>query len=181
MSDNPISKDTQNGELARRHDELGRKLRTSMLITLIFFGYTLLVVLSTTDMLLLREGMIALPIIQVGVPVVAFYRITPLLLVLLHIHLLAKLILFAREIYGSGNSELTSLKASGRYGDGLIVLFSLDPERFLTEMKSGSSAGNFIRIFFLIIFGTTPLLVLLILQASFLAYQNVLFTGSTNS
>ena len=171
ISDNTISRNTakQNGSGSK----LARKLRISMLVTLIFFAYSLLAVLSTTDMMLLREGVIALPIIQASVPVVEFYRIAPFLLVLLHLHLLATLILYAREIY---DSEKSSSEAHGWFCKSLIILFSFEQRRFILGVKNESSPRFFIRISFLIIFGAIPVVVLLMLQARFLAYQNELIT-----
>ncbi len=173
MNDNPINKESDkqnsNGGKDVQNDELARKLRTSMLAVLIFFMYALLAVLSTTDMMLLRKGAIALPIIQASVPVVAFYVIAPLFLVLLHLHLLAKLILFAGEIY---DTKKTPHEVYGWFGRVLIILFSFEQERLILAMKYGNFLRVFMRIFFLMIFGAIPLLVLLILQARFIAYQN---------
>ncbi len=155
-----------------RIEELARKLRMSMLVVLIFFFYALLAVLSTTDMMLLRKGVIALPIIQASVPVVAFYLIAPLVLVLVHLHLLAKLILNARRIYYSCDSKQTPNEAHGWFHKGLIILFSFEQKRLISEMKNENLRGLFVRVVFLIIFVAVPLLILLILQARFLAYQD---------
>ena len=164
MSGNPTSEKSE------------RKLGVSMLVTLTFSAYVLLAVLSTTDMMLLREGAIALPVIQVGVPIVAFYIIAPLLILLLHFNLLAKLILYAREIYDSNSSTQAPRGAQGLFCKALIVLSSLEPKRLILEMKNENFTGVFIRLIFLIIFGTIPLFVLLIIQARFLPYQDEEFT-----
>ena len=164
MSDNHTSKESE------------RKLGVSMLVTLTFSAYVLLAVLSTTDMMLLREGAIALPVIQVGVSVIEFYRIAPLLILLLHFNLLAKLTLYAREIYDSNSSSQALRGAQGLFCKALIVLSSFEPKRLILEMKNENFTGVFIRLIFLIIFGTIPLIVLLIIQARFLAYQDVKFT-----
>ena len=191
MSGKPLSKESakqnSNGDKDVQNEELARKLRVSMLTTLTISAYVLLMVLSTTHMMLLREGEIALPIFQVGVSVVEFYRIAPLLILFLHFNLLAKLVLYAREIYDSNGSKKTPSdsdgskktlpEAHGWFCRSLIVLSSLDLKRIILEMKNENCAAFSIRISFLIIFGTIPLLVLLILQARFLAYQDEWFTG----
>ena len=133
-----------------------RKLGVSMLVTLAFSAYVLLAVLSTTDMMLLREGAIALPVIQVGVSIVAFYIIAPLLILLLHFNLLAKLTLYAREIYDSNSSTQAPRGAQGLFCKALIVLSSLEPKRLILEMKNENFTGVFIRLIFLIIFGDNP-------------------------
>ena len=159
-------------------DELAlvRKLRISMLVVLIFFFYALLAVSSTTDMMLLREGVIALPIIQVSVLVVEFYRWAPLILVLLHLHLLAILALYSRKICNSSGTTEISSKALGRFGKILIALFSFEQKNFITEMKNRDCVGFSVRIIFIIIFALIPLIILLVMQARFLPYQNDGFT-----
>ena len=176
MSDNPISKEPAkpngNESKAPTDNELGRKLRTPMLFALIFFVYAILSVLSTTDMMLLREGGIALPIIQSSVPVVEFYRITPLLLVVLHLHLLARLVIYARRIYDSKSSKKTLFKTHGWLSKYLIILFSFEQKSLVLDAKHGNLSRIFMFVAFTIIFVIIPLLVLLILQARFLAYQD---------
>ena len=176
MSDNHTGKEPAkpNGNESKvpPDDELARKLRTPMLVALIFFVYAILSVLSTTDMMLLREGGIALPIIQSSVPVVEFYRITPLLLVVLHLHLLARLVIYARRIYDSKSSKKTLFKTHGWLSRYLIILFSFEQKSLVLDAKHGNLSRVFMFIAFTIIFVIIPLLVLLILQARFLAYQD---------
>ena len=166
--------------------ELARKLHTSMLVVLIFFFYALLAVSSTTDMMFLRKGEIALPIIQASVPVVGFYLIAPLVLVLLHLHLLARLVLYAKEIYDSNGSEETLSKNNGSkrtFREALsqlvrvsITLFSFEKKGLITEMKNDNRMRSIVRIIFTVIFVLIPLTVLLIIQARFLSYQSDLIT-----
>ena len=119
MSDNPISKEPakQNGngsgeKRASLAGELHRsiygttQIRSAMLFVLIFAFYMLIVVLLTTDMMLLREGEIILPFFQIGVPIVAFYIIAPLLIVFLHLNVLGRLIMLAKDIYKRGAGEV---------------------------------------------------------------------------
>ena len=58
------------------------------------------------------------------------------------------------------------MKHMSLFCKALIVLSSLEPKRLILEMKNESCTGVFIRLIFLIIFGTIPLVVLLIIQAT---------------
>ena len=177
MNDKPISeelaKQNGNGSKDSRNDDLARKLRASLLVTMLFFAYSLLAVLSTTDMILLREEVIALPIIQAIVPIVEFYYITPLFLVLLHLYLLSKLILYTREIY---DTEQTFREAQGWFGKGLIILFLFEQKNHIHEVKNGSFIKFFIFTIFILIFIVIPLSILLIMWIRFLAYQDIMIT-----
>ena len=158
-----------------------RKLGVPMLVTLTFSAYVLLAVLSTTDMMLLREGVIILPFIQIGVPVVTFYIIAPLLIIFLHLNVLGRLIMLARGIYKRDGGE-ANFDKKARSDDGppkaysafdtvLTLLFPTDPERLMSAMREATPVTAFLSIAFLIQ-AAAPLLVLLILQARFLAYQD---------
>ena len=164
MNVNRISKDTKNVRQAW-------ELRTTILFVMIFFFYATLAILSTTDTMLLREGEIALPIIQASVPVVEFYLIAPLVLVLLHLYLLAILVLYTGQTHDSKSYKKTPLKAFNLFTKAFIILFSFDQKGFILTTKNRSFMKLFLRILFLIMFGTIPLLVLVMLQVRFLAYQ----------
>ena len=193
MSDNHTGKEPAkqngNGRKDAQNNELTRKLRTPMLFTLGFSVFTLVVVALTTDMMFLREEVIILPIPQfiVPVPIVAFYVVAPLLIVLLHLNLLVRLILLARDIYNRSdgakrcddgihvNSEARtddkSSKVYGVLGVVFTMLFPIDPKRLMPAMREAAPVTAFLSIGFLILV-TVPLLILLVLQARFLAYQD---------
>ena len=170
MSDKPISEESakQNGNenVEVQIDDLARKLRMSMLVVLIFSVFALTVVALTTDMMLLREGEIILPFIQVGIPVVGFYIVAPLLIVLLHLNLLVRLILLARDIYNRSDGEKRSDDKTS-----FTMLFRSDSKRLMSIMREVVHATPFSSIVLLIQI-TVPLLALLVLQARFLAYQD---------
>ena len=65
--------------------------RTSLLFFLVVALYLLIIVGTTTDLMLLRGEIVALPLMEVGVPVVAFYSVAPLIFLLLHSNLLLRL------------------------------------------------------------------------------------------
>ena len=121
-------------------------IRSAMLFVLISAAYVLIVIGSTTDMMLLREGEIILPFIQVGVPVVAFYIGAPLLILFLHLNLLGRLILLARDIYRQrGNDDIMrrddkTPKVEGVFDMVLTLLFPTDPERLMSAMREAPHA-----------------------------------------
>ena len=169
------------------------QIRTAMLFVLTISVYALIAILLTTDMVLLREGKIILPFTQVGIPSVEFYVAAPALIAFLHINLLGRLILLAREIYKNDDDEESNDDAKSDDGEAhvnnkvrsgdkvskdygffdmvLTMLFPTDPERLMSAMQEAAPATAFLGIRFFILV-TAPLLVLLILQARFLAYQS---------
>ena len=150
-------------------------IRSLMLFVLISVAYVLIVIGLTTDMMLLREEAVVLPFIQVGVPVVAFYVVAPLLILFLHFNLLARLTLLARDIracFGDIHSQPIAPNADGLFETTLTMLFPIDPVRLMLDMRKVTFERVALDIVFLIQVTTVPLLVLLILQARFLAYQD---------
>ena len=150
-------------------------IRSLMLFVLISVAYVLILVGLTTDMMLLREEAIVLPFIQVGVPVVAFYVVAPLLILFLHFNLLARLTLLARDIhacFGDIHSQPITPNADGMFETTLTMLFPIDPVRLMLDMRKVTLERAVLSTVFLIQVATVPLLVLLILQARFLAFQD---------
>ena len=195
MSGNPTSELTkQNGNgrgwwLASLTGELHRsiygstQMRLEMLSVLIFAAFALIVAALTTDMVLLREGKIILPFIQVGVPLVEFYVVAPALIALLHLNLLGRFILLARDIYNCSDGESSghvSNKARsddkapevcGVLGMVKIMFFPTDQKRLMSAMRKAVPATPLSSITFFILV-MAPLIVLLVLQTRFLAYQD---------
>ncbi len=158
------------------------QIRSAILFVLIFAAYALIVVVLTTDLVLLREGEIILPFIQVGVPVVGFYVVAPLLIVLLHLNVLGRLIMLARDINKRGdgkvqvnNNARSNDETSEGYGVSdmvLTMLFPTDPERLMSARREATRPITLLSVVFFIQVATVPLLVLLVLQVRFLAYQH---------
>ena len=201
MSDNPISKEPaklnsngSGGGLTSSAGGLHRSIYGSapigplMLFVLIISVYALIVVGLTTDVVLLKEEAIILPFIQVGVPVVAFYVVTPPLIALLHINLLGRLILLARDIYIRGDREVQvnnnarsddkPLKVDGLVGAALTVLLPIDIEHLMSAMRKAQPKAAFLLVATFLTQVALPLLVLLVLQWRFLAYQDEAITLS---
>ena len=138
-------------------------------ILLFFLGavlYLLIIVSTTTDLMLLRGEIAALPQIEVGVPVVAFYIVAPLIFLLLHSNLLLRL--------GQLTETIKQWKANsgGLKDDHSFLVFPLDFARLLLDGKPRWA------LYAVVITQTVilPIVVLLALQMSFLAYQNSFIT-----
>ena len=79
-------------------NESARSFRTAYAFYLIVALYILVIVSSTHQELLFREGDVQMPIVNVGVPVVWFFTVVPWLLVLLHFNLLVQAIFLANKV-----------------------------------------------------------------------------------
>ena len=143
-----------------------RIVRTSLLLFLVVALYLLIIVGTTTDLMLLRGEIVALPLMEVGVPVVAFYIVAPLIFLLLHSNLLLRL------------SQLTvTVNRWKRTPDGLEdghspLVFPLDFALLLLDGKPRWA----LYVVVVTQIAILPLIVLLALQMSFLAYQNSFIT-----
>ena len=62
-------------------------------------AYVLVIVFGTTDMDSLIGKGVTLPVVDVAVPIVGFYRFAPYLVFLVHFNLLLQLQLFSRQLY----------------------------------------------------------------------------------
>ena len=71
---------------------------TAWLIFLAIMTYFMIAVAGVTHRDLLLETPVALPILQVAIPVTQFFQFAPVVLVMLHIGLLSQLVLLARKI-----------------------------------------------------------------------------------
>ena len=143
-------------------NETAKIARTSLLFFLVVALYLLIIVGTTTDLMLLRGEIVALPLMEVGVPVVAFYIAAPLIFLLLHINLLLRLSQLTETVsrWGKDPYETPDRHSS--------LVFPLDFARLLLDGKPrwGLWVVVVTQIYIL------PLIVLLALQMSFLAYQS---------
>ena len=113
---------------------------------------------------------------------VGFYVVAPALIAFLHINLLSRLILLARDIYerdggekiddgkahanGEVRSDDKTPKDRGIFDAVLTMLFPTDPERHMSAMREAVPATIFLSIGFLVQVAV-PILVLLVLQSRF--------------
>ena len=145
-------------------NETARIARTSLLFFLVVALYLLIIVGTTTDLMLLRGEIVALPLMEVGVPVVVFYTVAPLIFLLLHGNLLLRL------------SQLTVTVNRWKNPDRVIdhspLVFPLDFARLLLDGKPRWALYAMVVTQIAIL----PIVVLLALQMNFLAYQNSFIT-----
>ena len=139
-------------------NETAKVARTSLLFFLVVALYLLIIVGTTTDLMLLRGEVVALPLMEVGVPVVAFYSVAPLIFLLLHSNLLLRLCQLTETVSNSKEQE-------DEYSS---LVFPLDFARLLLGGKIHWALYTVVvtQIYIL------PIVVLLALQMSFLAYQS---------
>jgi len=86
-------------ELRASADDAGRLVRAAYLTVLSVGVYLAIAIGSTTDLMLVKDEDITLPIINVGLPVWGFYLVAPLLFSLLHLNLLVQLKLLAGKLW----------------------------------------------------------------------------------
>ena len=160
-----------------------KQIQLAIWFVLFFAVFALVVIALTTDVVLLREGEIVFPFIQVAVPVpvTGLHVVVPPLIDFLHINLFFRLNQLARDMYKRGdagahvNNKVRSEDKAPKAHDVLNMLFTMlspiDLKRLTPVLREAAPATAFLSIGFLILV-TAPLLVLLVLQAHFLVYQN---------
>ena len=82
---------TDLSDLRKSVNETARVARGNLLLLLVVSLYVAIPVAGTDDLLLLKRGEIALPLMQVSVPVDLFYTAAPAILLLLHFNLFLRL------------------------------------------------------------------------------------------
>ena len=143
-------------------NETARIARTSLLLFLVVALYLLIIVGTTTDLMLLRGEIVALPLMEVGVPVVAFYSVAPLIFLLLHINLLLRLSQLTETVSRWKKNSV------GLKDEHSSLVFPLDFARLLLDGKPRWVLYAVVVTQIVIL----PIVVLLALQMSFLAYQS---------
>ena len=148
-------------------NETAKIARASLLFFLVVTLYLLIIVGTTTDLMLLRGEIVALPLMEVGVPVVAFYSVAPLIFLLLHSNLLWRLSQLTRNV------SRWKKDSDGLKDDHSSLVFPLDFALLLLDGKPRLGLWVIVvtQIYIL------PIVVLLALQMSFLAYQSSEITG----
>ena len=152
-------------------NETAKITRTILLFFLVVASYLLLIVITITDLMLLRGGgsiILMLPLMEVGIPVVTLYIVAPLIFLLLHSNLLLRLGRLAETIkQWKANSNSKGLKY-----DYSSLVFPFDFIYLLLDgkLRWASYAVVVTQIY------TLPIVVLLALQMSFLAYQSSFIT-----
>ncbi len=163
------------GELRKAVDEAAgqaRQLTFLMLTVGLYIGIT---GATTTHRMLLVGGTIQMPILNVGVDLLWFYRAAPILFLVLHAWLMGAMVSLSRRI-DALNREIDRLPGvERRYQRGLVAAFPFVEWRagFLSRVieRALSAAINWT------IYVGLPVALFLWIQLRFLPYQDAFITG----
>jgi hypothetical protein len=131
--------------------------------------YAVISVAGVSDEQLLRVTPLKLPIINVEIPLVEYFAVLPLVVVLIHLELLVQFALLSNKVndFRSALPELPKEDVSG---------FQLRLENFmLSHLLAGSHQAILHSLLFLLVYGSLvvlPLFTLLMIQGQFLAYHS---------
>lgn len=141
---------------------------------LAFVAYVGVIVWGTTHEDLLRISPVKLPILDVELPLTAFYNFVPWMVVLLHFNLLMQLELLSCKLWNL-DRDLPATEAGQQVRDRLFIF----P---LTHLIAGRSGGFLIRWLLSLVVGITlialPLFILLAAQIRFLPFHDETITWS---
>jgi len=155
-------------------DEAAGEVRNLYIAFLTFGLYLAITVGATTDEQLLRASPVRLPIVDVGLPLVAFYWIAPLLFVLFHFNLLMQLYLLSEKLHrlDLAIGQLPADQQRERRATFSQFVFS--------QMLLGGHRSRLIRMLLQAMGWTTlvvlPIAVLLLTQIQFLPYHGAFTT-----
>jgi uncharacterized protein YjbI with pentapeptide repeats len=143
-------------------------------ITFLLFGlYLAITVGATTHEQLLRSAPVELPLLDVAIPLFAFYWIAPALFVLMHFNLLLQLHVLAQKLWQLDLAIERWIPLASARG----VQRRLLPAFAFSQMLIGHHHRLFIRSLYRVMIWTTvivlPILLLLGVQARFLPYHDV--------
>lgn len=141
-------------------------------ITFLLAGvYIAIIIWSTTDMMLLKETPVNLPLLNAKLPITGFYRFAPYFYLLIHFNLLLQLCLLSDKLHGY-NAALSKLKNSETREYYDIRLF---PFAF-SHTLSGTQHSRLVKFLLTAMVWVTmiwlPLCILIGLQVGFLAYHS---------
>jgi hypothetical protein len=171
-STNPAS-DANAKELLAAANTASDKVAVLHIAFLAVCAYLLVIVFSTTDMHLLVGKGIKLPLVDVELPIVGFFGTAPYLLLLVHFNLLLQLQLLSRKLYAFDRADFKQHGFGGLHEQVNIFPYNYYllgwPNRLVKSLLA--LVVNITMLFL-------PLVVLLTVQAKFLAYQSEAVTWS---
>ncbi|MGE0684041.1 MAG: pentapeptide repeat-containing protein [Candidatus Binatia bacterium] len=163
--------------LLNNANEAARHVLRVYLIFLLIDAYISIIIGSTTDEQLLRVSRITLPLLNVGIPILAFYILAPWIVLLLHFNLLLQLYLLATKLHAFDLTlnDIGPTVKRDAYRDQLFpFLFS--------HMLIGHHHGRLTRWLLKLAIWVTvillPLLLLVAAQTRFLPYHSEPITWS---
>lgn len=149
---------------------------TSWLIFLAIMAYLLIAVAGVTHKDLLLETAVALPILQVEIPLAQFFQFAPIVLVVLHLGLISQLSLLARETI-EFDQAVSLLEASDRRTHPLRLELN---NFFFVQAIAGPHRSRVMSAFLHAMSWLTlvvlPVVLLLYIQVVFLPYHDISIT-----
>lgn len=149
---------------------------TAWLIFLLLMTYLTIAVAGVTHKDLLLDAPVSLPLLQVEIPIVQFFRFAPVLLVMLHLGLIAQLVLLARETIDV-DKAIRLLEVTDQRAHPLRL--ELDNFFFVQALagpKRSILVGALLHAMSWLTIAVLPVVLLLFIQVSFLPYHDVTVT-----
>ncbi|MEM9626720.1 MAG: pentapeptide repeat-containing protein [Pseudomonadota bacterium] len=146
-------------------------------VTFLLFGFYLAVTFgSTSHGQLLRNDPVTVPLLNVDLPLTAFYWVAPALLVLLHLNFLMAAYLLDQKL-GPLDKQISGLNGSRSQDQARDLLNPFPLVQMLVRTKQQRFAGFLINTFIWTIIAIVPIVTLIIGQSRFLPYHSNLTTG----
>ena len=161
-------------ELRHSLNETARVARANLLFLMVVGFFYAILIAKTSDLKLLREDNLDLPLLGFGVPLLMFYIVAPVVYLFLNFNLFLRLIRIAEIARLVRDRLLFLLPGERRLQTALLYPFDFLQLILNVREHRGSVLLAWLVVFVLLVL--TPLLLLLWLQLRFLAYQNELMT-----
>ena len=172
----PSTADQRESQLTARLEsanEAASRAKASFISYLLTAVYMGILVGSTTDRMLLFEDEMKLPVLEVGLPIVGFYILSPIIMLILYINLVIRfwrlalrLKTFDLELHWLPGEQHEAWRSRLNSDLANLILHGHGArfERYLTAIVIGAGIG------------ITPLFLQMMIQARFLAYQDEIIT-----
>lgn len=171
-----MSEEKQAEALLSSANDTAKLVRSVHLTFMLVMAYVGIIIASTTDVQLLKVSPVTLPLLNVKLPILEFYVITPWLLLFLHFNLLLQCYLLARKLHLFNDALLKcDAEAAGSMRDRLFTFA-------LSYNIVGQQNSSLIRFFqnSMIVFSMVivPLVLLTWAQIRFIPYHSEAITWS---
>ena len=151
-------------------NDSARHFRAVYLTYLMIAFYIIVIISSTDDELLFRDGNVPMPIINTSVPVMWFFIVAPWILLLLHLNLLMQAVFLSTKVH-----RYTSRFAKEKIHERGL-LFPAPLANLLAEGDRRRSVQRILRIFVFFSLALLPPGILIYAEIQFLTYQSELIT-----
>ena len=163
-------------DLLKASNDQSAQARATWFTFLLLAAYLAVAVGATTHKQLLLEAPMALPLLGVTLPMVAFFELAPWLFVLAHFFILVQIFLLSRTL-----STFNEALAAAEPNASLQVSIRAQLDGFFPTQSLAGAPGNwlarqFVSLSCWISLIVVPLALLLLFQLQFLAYHDVTAT-----